>query len=96
MTLTKLVNGVRRDLTPEEERSTRAEWAANTQEREDYERDYAYLDRRRAAYPSKTTETEAVHACFKKLQDDGEILDPLTAEWVADIDAIYNANPPPA
>lgn len=95
MTLTKLVNGVRRNLTAEEQVAREAEWAANQQEKDDYQRDFAYLDNRRAAYPPMEEQIEAIFAGFKKMQDDGATLDPLTSTWVTNMQNIHDANPPP-
>lgn len=96
MTLTKLVNGVRINLPPEEEADTRARWDANQQATDDYQRDFSYLDRRREEYPPVVEQLEAIYAGFKKMQDDGASLDPLTASWVAQIEGIHATNPPPA
>jgi len=96
MTLTKLVNGVRINLTPEEEIRTRAKWDANRLRKEEDKRESGYLRDRREKYPPIEEQIQAIFAGFKKMKNDGDILDPLTAAWVAQIEAINAMHPAPA
>lgn len=109
MTLHKMVNGEKVDLTPEEEAATLAEWAANAE----LTAKTAYASYRSAAYPSVPEQLDqiyhdgldawratitAVKLQYPKPSDGvdpktGVAQDPITKEQAAVVDATAPAVP---
>lgn len=48
----KMVNGIRVELTPEEELEITSEWEKNARERDEFLKLYGYISNRQAEYPT--------------------------------------------
>jgi len=85
MTLHKLVNGVKVDLTPAEEAATLAEWAKNEIEAAKV----AYIHKRQSEYPSVQEQFDLL---WHDIQD-GVVLS--KGEWYTAIETIKDKYPKP-
>ncbi len=91
----KMVNGKEVILSAEEAQKIQKEWDANRAASLQRKELYGYIKKRRKEYPDGASQLEAICLGFKKLQVDGTIFDPLTEDWIAEIEAINSKYPTP-
>ena len=86
MTLYKNVNGIRVEMSPEEETKTRGEWEANKAAQEAK----AWLEGRKRDYPQIVDQLDML---WHELQANGHIS--ADGEWYKAIEAVKNKYPKP-
>jgi len=96
MTLTRLVNGVRQNLTAQEQIDRESEEIANQAEEAAFELEFGHIVKRRELYPIVLDSLEAIYAGFKHVRDNVNNINlpQVTLDWIAAIEAVDNANPP--
>lgn len=94
--LTKMVDGVEVELTPEEEAETRAEWSANAAFAASYEAENGYKLKREAEYPKIGDQLDAIYKGFKQLEAIGIIPGADCVAWVDKLDSVKAKHPKPS
>jgi len=98
MTLTKLVNGVRQNLTASEQLDRETESQANKDAKDEFELNFGYIQKRRDAYPPIQDQLEAIIAALIVVRDDNQVDDfpQSVLDMLTNIETINAANPPPS